>query len=468
MGACGLRLGCLLGKLPGLARLVAASSGAQHQGNRQVEAASVAYRRAASAPWATDLPATDLTVAQDDTCTGGLCLVAVAPKSPAMLVEPAAPARAQDTWPALMEPALSGRTCHRMPSTSDAAPALRAYVAPHLGAHHAPALFQVQHARLKAVAGPMATKPRAAGKAAPEAPERLAQGQGHRQATGGAPEKRGPGRPSRGTARLEPMAHETHAARQEFEPISAPREPGAQRMRASGPADHGVDGERGVRRHGQRLAAALQAQLETRRTVAPQDSLSQSGVDRSAHAERVVPTRPATIAFVSGSVRQQGSHLHVTLPVSYALHAHLLPACSLERVAQTRTVPAGEPLRELAERRRTPLGEPGGALAALSEAAHSARQQQAKALAEVGQRSSAQVAGRHGSLALRNPPRRGLDRPRKRACVTAVHNFFLTRADGTTAAERFFGQKPRSMVAAIVASVALPPAPLSPPRRAEG
>jgi hypothetical protein len=42
---------------------------------------------------------------------------------------------------------------------------------------------------------------------------------------------------------------------------------------------------------------------------------------------------------------------------------------------------------------------------------------------------------------------------------------FLTRADGTTAAERFFGQKLRSMFAAIPASVEIPPAPLSPPQR---
>jgi len=47
-----------------------------------------------------------------------------------------------------------------------------------------------------------------------------------------------------------------------------------------------------------------------------------------------------------------------------------------------------------------------------------------------------------------------------------MHNFFLTRPDGTTAAERFFGQKPRSMFAAILESVELAPAPLSPPRKA--
>ena len=94
------------------------------------------------------------------------------------------------------------------------------------------------------------------------------------------------------------------------------------------------------------------------------------------------------------------------------------------------------------------------------------RKAHAATLAEVLQRSSANVEGRNGYLSLRNHQLRGLDHPRKRACLTAGHHFFLTRPDGTTAAERFFGQKPRSMFAAIVASVEIPPAPLSPPRRA--
>jgi hypothetical protein len=107
-------------------------------------------------------------------------------------------------------------------------------------------------------------------------------------------------------------------------------------------------------------------------------------------------------------------------------------------------------------------------LAALSEAEQSALQQQAKELAEVFQRSSSNVEGRNGYLSLRNHQLRGLDHPRKRECLTAVHNFLLTRPDGTTAAERFFGQKPRAMFAVILESVEIPPAPLSPPRRAVG
>jgi hypothetical protein len=62
--------------------------------------------------------------------------------------------------------------------------------------------------------------------------------------------------------------------------------------------------------------------------------------------------------------------------------------------------------------------------------------QQAQELAEVFQRSSSTVEGRNGYLSLRNHQLRGLDRPRKRECLTAVHHVFLTRPDGTTAAAR--------------------------------
>jgi len=154
--------------------------------------------------------------------------------------------------------------------------------------------------------------------------------------------------------------------------------------------------------------------------------------------------------------------------VSYAVHAHLIPSYYLERVASTRTVTQGEALRVLAERLRIPLFEPSGALGELSPMEQNRLKTEAARLAEVFQRSSANVEGRNGYLSLRNHPLRGLDHPRKRACLTAVHNFLLTRRDGTTAAERFFGQKPRSMFAAILASVDIPPAPLSPPRRAVG
>jgi hypothetical protein len=433
-----------------------------------VEEAIVAYRHEESARLAKDMPPKAITLAKDETFTGGLCLVAIEPKSNYILLEQAAPGRDQDTWHALMEQALAGLNCQVIQSTSDEAPGLLAYVAHHLGAHHSPDLFHVQHELVKAVSGPMAAQQRAAAKAATEAQERFEQGQRHVQGVGDAPQKRGPGRPPKAAASLEQLAQEVQATRLEHQRLSAQREQVAQSIRTIGQVYHVVDLERGVRRNGQLIAADIHAQMDTIRRVARHEGLSQTCLDRIDKAARVVPKMQATIEFVSGYVQQQVRQLDLTPLGSYAMHAHLMPSFYLERVAQTRTVSAGEPLRELAERLRTPLFAPGGAFAELSEAQQNQLNQQAKELAEVFQRSSSNVEGRNGYLSLRNHQLRGLDRPRKRACLTTVHNFFLTRADGTTAAERFFGQKPRSLFAAILASVALPPAPLSPPRRAAG
>jgi hypothetical protein len=258
------------------------------------------------------------------------------------------------------------------------------------------------------------------------------------------------------------------AARHEPQRLAGQRETVTQSLRAIGHASHCVDLERGVRRNGQRIAGDIQRHLDTIRPIAQQGHLSETCLERLEQAERVVPQRQATIAFGSGYVRQQVRQWDVAPPASYAMHAHLMPSWYLERVASTRTVTAGEPLRALAARLRTPLCAPGGALGAWSPMAQNQLKHQAKTLAEVFQRSSANVEGRNGDLSRRNHQLRGLDHPRKWACLTAMHHFFLTRPDGTTAAERFFGQKPRSMVAAILASGALSPAPLSPPRRAVG
>ena len=206
--------------------------------------------------------------------------------------------------------------------------------------------------------------------------------------------------------------------------------------------------------------------IDAIRAIAEQESLSQSGLERIEKAERVVPKMQATIDFVAGDVQRQVEQLDVAPPVSFAMHATLIPSYYLDRVAQTRTVQGGEALRELAERLRASLCEPGGVFSALSAAAQTRLHDEAKRLARVFQRSSANVEGRNGYLSLRSHQLRGLDLPRKRACFTTMHNFFLTRPDGTTAAARFFGQKPRSVFAAILESVELAPAPLRPPRKA--
>ena len=466
VGACGIRLVCLFLQLTGLDRFVAASYGAQQQVNVHIEQAMMAYGHDETARLAKDMPCKDLTVTQDETFTGGLCLITMDPDSNFIIVEQLAQTRDQTTWHDLMAPALAQLKCRVIQSTSDEAPGLLAYVEHYLEAHHSPDLFHVQHELVKAVSGPLATKERAAHKAVTEAKEQRERLQSDPQSAGHETAKRAPGRPPQKPVSLEQAEHALAAASREHARLAEQRAQVKAHIRGIGHDYHFVDLERGVRRNGPLIASDIQEHIEQIRAIAQHEGLSQSCLERIEKAERVVPKMQATIAFVSGYVRQQVAQLDLAPPVSFAMHAKLIPSYYLDRVAGTRTVSDGEPLRELAERLRAPLCEPDGVLSALSPGAQNYLHDEARRLAAVFQRSSSNVEGRNGYLSLRSHQLRGLDLPRKRQCFTAIHNFFLTRSDGTTAAERFFGQKPRSMFAAILESVELAPAPLSPPRKA--
>jgi hypothetical protein len=190
VGACGMRLVCLLLKLTGLNRFVGASYGTPQQVNRCVEEAIVAYRHEESARLGHAMPAKAITMTQDATFTGGLCVVGIKPISHDIVLAQAAQARDHDPWQDCMAQALAGRNCQVIQATSDEAPGLLAYVEHHLGAYPSPDVFHGQHELSKAVSAPMAVKQRAAAKAVAQAAETLKQGHESLAHVNSTPEKR--------------------------------------------------------------------------------------------------------------------------------------------------------------------------------------------------------------------------------------------------------------------------------------
>jgi helix-turn-helix, Psq domain len=249
IGACGIRLVCLFLQMMGLNRFVGASYGTQQQINRGVEEAIGAYRQEESKRLTREMPAKDITLTQDETFTGGLCLVGMDPVSNYILLEQAAQARDQDTWQALMEQALAGPNCQVMQSTSDEAPGLLAYVAHHLGAHHSPDVFHVQHELRKAVSAPMATKQRAAEKAAAKAEETLKRVHEQLHNVNNAPAQRGPGRPPQVAPCLEQLEQDVEGLCRKFsfESIEGRRSRSDARGRAR-------ERHQGAQRHGAPMA----------------------------------------------------------------------------------------------------------------------------------------------------------------------------------------------------------------------
>jgi hypothetical protein len=383
VGACGIRLVCLFLHLTGLDRFVAASYGAQQQVNVHLEQAIVAYDQTETPRLAQAMPHKDLTVTQDETFTGGLCLITMDPESNFLIVEQRAEARDQTAWHECMAPALAQFHCRVIQSTSDEAPGLLAYVAHSLEAHHSPDLFHVQHELVKAVSGPMATKERAAYQAVTDATEQLERLQSAPHSAGEEPAQRRSGRPPKNPLSLEQAEQALDTARREHKRLCEQRAQVQASIRGIGHDYHFVDLKRGVRRNGPLITADIQGHIEQIRSVAQHEGLSQSCLERIDKAERVVPTMQATIEFVSGYVRQQVAQLDLPPSVSFAMHAKLIPADYLDRVAQTRSVSDGGPLRERAERLRAPLAEPGGVLNALSPEAQHHLHDEAQRLAAV-------------------------------------------------------------------------------------
>ena len=68
----------------------------------------------------------------------------------------------------------------------------------------------------------------------------------------------------------------------------------------------------------------------------------------------------------------------------------------------------------------------------------------AKECAHLFQRSSSCLEGRNGYLSLRHHGLHHLS-DRKFGALTVIHNYFTTRSDHTTAAERLFSKKPRNL-----------------------
>jgi hypothetical protein len=73
-------------------------------------------------------------------------------------------------------------------------------------------------------------------------------------------------------------------------------------------------------------------------------------------------------------------------------------------------------------------------------------------------RSSACVEGRNGHLALQHHGLHRLSDPRLKA-LAVLHNYYARRPDGTTAAERFFGQKPDDLFSWLLARIEPPALP---------
>ena len=454
VGPGGIRLVCLFLELTGLHVFVAASYGPQQKVSVAIEKAVVEFGQAEQHRLAQGMAAQQITVCQDETFHPETCRVAIEPVSNYILLEKYAENRKAETWTQSMAEATQGLPVELIQSTSDEGRGLRHHVEEDLGLHHSPDVFHVQQDVVQGSSVVLAHQKRQAEQAVAKAAQQVS-----RLKEGPSPNSK-PDSPSDGTLvqLLVTAQAQEQKAREALETIAEQHQRVQVAVAGISVAYHLYDLETGVAQTAEQVADALAQHWSEIEAVAAEARLPERCVKKIQKAKRVVVELVATLAFFWLTVRAKVEALALAPTVEQAVYDNLIPAIYLHLVSEKISDPQQrQTLQTQSDKLLAPLVSPDGPWAGLEQAEVRVIETVAlrEACAQVFQRSSSCVEGRNGQLALRHHSLHRLT-DRKLTALTTVHNYFIRRGDGTTAAERFFGAKPRDLFTWILERVDLP------------
>lgn len=483
LGCGGVRLVCRFLELSGLSAVVAASYGAQQQVAMALEAAVVEFGQAERARLGAAMPTRTIGLCEDETFHPEVCLVGIEPVSNFIVLERYAEGRGSAQWTAALSAALEGLPVKVHQVTSDQAKGLCHHVTQVLGAQQGPDLFHVQYEISRATpevtkGAALAARLRRAEQALTEAEQALAHASIPQQQAMQAAYERGPRRPGRPpdfARRLHQRRSDLAEAQGHLEKVQAHQAEAKAVRRELSAAYHPYDLAIGEIQAPEQVAGRLARCWQRLEALAEAAALPERCRQRLRKAQRVGQSLVATVCFYFATVTAKPvlsfvegvEALSLPQALETALYAHLIPALYLERVAE-RSPDRGQrqALRERVSALLAPLQASAGPLAGLSPEDRRLLEQVATDCAQLFQRSSSCVEGRNGQLSLHHHSRHRLS-DRKLAALTTVHNYLIQRPDGTTAAERFFGQRPACLFEAVLSQVRLPgrPARKRPPHK---
>lgn len=451
---CGLRNLSRFLRLSGLDDFVASSYGAQQAVAEEMESLLVRFGEEEGQRLAAAMPPQEITLCEDETFHPQICLVAIEPVSNFILVEQYQPQRDATTWQQCTSAKLAAMPVTVCQVTSDLAKALIAQAETCLGAHHSPDLFHVQHDTVRATSGALASQTHAACRALKKRQEKTADFQAQREAH---PEASGPGSL---VDVLAGRAQEAEAAAREQVQLCQARQERARAARQGLGRDyHPVDLTTGKPLGAEEVARRLQGHFDALDQVAAEAGLSAQSRERLAKARRVLDSMQATLVFFWTWIAARLAAWGYDAEVQQWLREELIPACYLRRVAQKAgTAQERRRLRTLANEVLARARSPDGPWGTFSPALQAELERRAQQCADLFQRSSSCVEGRNGQLSLRHHALHHLT-ARKLQALTVLHNYAVQRADGSTAASRFYGAPPQDLFGWLLGRLSLPARP---------
>jgi hypothetical protein len=405
------------------------------------------------------MPDRDITLLEDETFHPKICLVAMDAVSGFILVEEYAEQRDTATWKAAVAHKLEGLRARVVQVTSDEAKALIAHAKQELQAHHSPDVFHVQYTLSRAIASALSRRVQEADKAMEEAMRTTEQTLIDQKAYES--EMHGPGRPPNFAARIAGAREAEARAQQRLNAANENREEARAARAGISTVYHPYALEDGGAQSPEVVAARLEEQLAAVDRVATRAGLSDKQRAGISKARRTIPGMVETIDFVHQQTTRRLDALELSDETRQEVAQRWVPGLYLQGVARrAEKAEERQRLTAVADSLLLPLRAPDHPLLQLRDDQREAVYTGAQTCADLFQRSSSPVEGRNGQLSRQHHGHHTLP-PRKLNALSVVHNYFLLRADGTTAAERFFGSAPENLFDWLLSRV--PPLPR--PRR---
>ena len=458
LAGAGVRVVCQFLELSGLSAFVGASYGTQQQINAALEATVVALAEEQRRALAVGMPGRQITVCEDETFDPAICLVALEPVSNFILLEQYAPDRSAATWTQALTAALEGLAVEVIQGTSDEAKGLLSHVQSALGAHHSPDLFHVQHEVVKATSLPLARQVKQAEVAVAQAQTAWQEARAAQAAF--ARQSRHPrGRPPDFEVRTQAALGVLVQAERDQAQAQQRQTDARECVRELSALYHPYDLSTGQRQPVAQVAERFRAVWARLHQIATAADLPSRARERLAKAQRVTTQLLATLTFFFATLTAKVEALNLPPALETALTEQPIPTIDLDRVAERATQAAQRrTLRSLIAPLLAPLRQPEPVFQTLAADDRQRLEQVASDAADLFQRSSSRVEGRNGQLSRHHQGHHRLS-DRKLTALTAVHNYFIQRPDGTTAAERFFGRPPAPLFEQLLQRMPLPPSP---------
>jgi Family of unknown function (DUF6399) len=439
--ACGLRpIGDFLRQVE-LDPFVGSSYGALYDLDSRLQDELIRFAQEERHRLAADMTHKDISLCLDENFHGPhVCLVGIEPVSDFILVETYRDQRDSVTWAQAIREGNAGLDVTTVAFTSDQASGLIRCAHSEFSVAYHPDLLHLQYDLAKPILLPLA-------RPIHQAEKELAKAQQRSQQLDTLLHE--PQSEQQWTTLIEAVLNERDVAEQ-LEEVKKPKEAAVPSIREVSRVYHPFDRETGAAVTAEQMQARLRQPLDRLEKVIEQANLSERAQEAVQKAREWVVVLVGCIGWFWTMTRQRLDQLELGPEAEQALRQDLIASCYWEMASAKEKAPQErQRLKELAQRLKEKAWAEGGVLARLSPGQQQEAQRVARQCAELFQRSSSCVEGRNGRLSLFHHGQTRLSDKRLQA-LTAVHNYVVRREDGSSAAERFFGNKQRDAFSCLL------------------